>query len=243
MKGDEVGAKPKKHRIGTGVLITLIALLLVLVGFAGYYFYASSATKNNKNTISEMTDQTTSLKVQVDSANKQISSLDTQVELLEHGVSEANSRSSTAQGRIESLQKELSSLRSQTSSTNAQIADLQAQATSAETENADLKAILSLSKSSVKANAVTFSLAPDEHVTVAAFHADYTGYLLVSGSTNKTGIIRVNDSFAGYEWGGSPIGFSGTTLQIPILPGDITVKFSIPNTQAGTATFTVTYYY
>ncbi len=236
-------AKPNKRRIGTGFIVTLIALVLVLVGFGGYYFYASSATKDNKDTISELTGQTASLKLQVDSANKEASSLNTQVELLEHGVSSANSRSSSSQGRIESLQKELSNLRSQMSATNAQMADLQSQVKSAETENADLKAILSLSKSSVKANAVTFNLAVDEHVTVAAFHADYTGYLLVSGSTNKAGIIRVNDSFPGYVWAGSPFGFSGTTLQIPILPGDITVKFSIPNNEVGTATFTVTYYY
>ena len=241
----------KKRGIGIAFMITLVVLILVLIGFIYYYVQASSSINDYKTTISDqstkisdLNDQTLSLKKQLDTASTQISSMQSQVSLLETDLSTANSQKSSLQTQVNSLQSEIATLKNQSSSANAQIIDLQSQISSLKAENSDLKSITSLSKSVVVANALTLNIAVDQHVVVTSFTAGYAGYIVVSGTTSNAGIIRVYDSFSGYPLSGYPWGFSsGSTLLIPILPGDIIVKFSYPNNLAGTATLSVTYYY
>lgn len=108
--------------------------------------------------------------------------------------------------------------------------------------------ITNLSNTIVEASAMTVNTPAGGEVQVVVFHANYPGYLLITGtSTTTTGYIEIQDYMTnpsgGYFNPKEPFGTS-STLIIPILPGTIGVYFGNNNLFNGaTATITVTYYY
>jgi hypothetical protein len=105
-----------------------------------------------------------------------------------------------------------------------------------------------LSNTVLEAAATTVNTPAGGEAQVVVFHANYPGYILITGtSTTTTGYIEVQDYMTnpsgGYFNPKENFG-TGATLIIPVLPGTIGVYFGNNNFLNGaTATITVTYYY
>ena len=211
-----------KVKTGKAFLITLVILIIVGAGFIYYWMTAS---------------------VDITKANSAISSLNVQVSSLQNQLTATNSQVASLRDQLASSN---TSQQSQLTSANAQIASLKTQLTSANSQIASLQGITGLSQSSKIVDSVTVNQSAGQLSTVASFPVDYAGYIVVSGtSTTPNGYIRVADSFDGYPYlsYNHPFG-TGTTLRIPVLPGNVTVYFGNANAFGGsTATVTVIYNY
>jgi hypothetical protein len=86
---------------------------------------------------------------------------------------------------------------------------------------------------------------------IASFSVRYAGYLTINGTSTSSGFyVIVTDSFGGYPLDGYQYQFgSGTSLIVPVLPGQVTLYVGAPCGVLGctlsggnySATLTVTY--
>jgi peptidoglycan hydrolase CwlO-like protein len=229
-------------------VITGIVLLIVAAGFIYYYVQASSEISKNNTTISSLQKDVTTYKSLISSLQNDIASYGSQVSSLQNQLASANAQVSPLQNENASLKSQITNLNNELSSANSQITSANSQITSLQSQNSDLQKIVSLSKSTIKANQLTINQSAGQETTVVTFTADYAGYVYVSGtSTTSNGYIHVTDSSSYYpsKLGTTPfyIGTNGS-VSVPVLPGTIRVIFGNDNLFSGaTATITVTYYY
>ncbi len=156
----------------------------------------------------------------------------------------ATSELASLQGQITQLQDQIASLQGQVNSDASQINSLQGQVTTLQNE-------LSLQVMTTEYQN-TIEGTDGQPTYLVSFTAQYAGYLEVTGTSNNQNLFfTASDSFSGYPLASYQYAFGyGTTLYVPILPGQVTVYVSAPCGILGcflqggsfSATLTVSYY-
>lgn len=117
------------------------------------------------------------------------------------------------------------------------ISTLQTQLTKDDSQISSLQSIVNLSQSQTIVNNYSVSGTAGQLVNIASFTAVYPGYIHITGtSTTTNGYLLVNSTTLQFG--------TGTVLDLPILPGNVTISFGNSNFINGaTANLTVNYIY
>ncbi len=237
---DKSGTNWFEGRSGRAFLITLICLAILAIVFIVFAVRASGTISRDNNAILALQKQATADSTHITSLKNQVASDASQMSSLKDQVT-------SLQSQVTSLQSQVTSDKSQISSLQGQITSLQNNVSSLQSQNANLQSIVNLQQSSVKLSLATINQGGGAVSPIAAFKADYAGYVTVTGtSTSQTGFLRITDSYGGYPYNDYEQDFvTGKTLLVPVLPGDITISFGNHNDfgLGATATLTVTYVY
>ena len=228
-------------------LIVSVLLVITLGCFAFYYVQSASTIFTDNNTITDLSNEKTTLQVQLAVANSQIADLRsrlnstiTQLTTLAMQLTSAQDQSTASQTQLQQAKAQIASVQSQLDSANSALSSSQSQV-------ASLQAITNLSSSTevLSSSLVTANYAA---TTIASFKVGYAGYVSVSGySTSDSAFIMLADSFSGYPYYSNNyhyrFGRTQTTWIIPVLPGTVTIYFYGTTAAVETATVSVTYYY
>jgi hypothetical protein len=188
-----------------------------------------------------------------DELENQLSETSGQLSMVQTALAAAQDDIKSYQSEISSMQDEITNYESQVADYKSQITPLQSQLEIANNQAIGLQnqidrfvEIVHLSRYSTEADAVTITMATSAKASVVSFHADYAGYIVISGTSSTFyGVIFVEESFDGYPFDDYQYDFGkGATLVVPVLPGTITVYFAA-TLWSGliSATITVDYYY
>ncbi|MDO8567739.1 MAG: hypothetical protein Q7R57_03375 [Dehalococcoidales bacterium] len=206
-----------------------------------------------QNQINTAYSQLASAQGQLSTANATISSLQSQVSSyksqaasLQSEVDSYKSQLSSIQNDVNSYKSQIASLQGQLTAANAaNITALEAQVVSLQQQNQNLTDITNLKNVLVVTDALTVNQQYAAPYTIGTFTAPYAGYITIGGQTTSPDIyITVTDSFPNYPVEARYQFGTGTTLNIPVLPGTVTVYYHNANGAGiSTGTVGVRYYY
>ena len=126
-----------------------------------------------------------------------------------------------------------------------QVSSLQNQVNGLQGKVNNYQNLLNLTVTTTWVNLLSFQAPANNLTRLGNFTAGYAGYLQVTTALNITNccFIRYTDSF---YVGGNPVSyfFQGTqsTLQLPVLPGTISLSFTDGGTSAVSVTIKIVYY-
>jgi TolA-binding protein len=240
----------------------LLGLLILSVGIGGFQYFANvslatqnSALKSQNLALSSKYNSTlNSLRVAEANISSLLSlkaKLQATISNLTSQVSSLSSQNSKLQASVNSLNSQIASLSSQIAGLNAQIATAQSQITNLQSSLSNLSSIISLSKSIQIANDIYVVETPGDLVPfVTTFVAHYAGFIVVSGYTNAAnGTIEIDETLSSTGYSGQSYSFYSYSFSghfsviLPILPGQVNVRFGSFDATYDSANVSVVYYF
>lgn len=234
-------------------LVALAAVVIIIGGAFAYYYVQSSGTISSLNqTVTSQASAIASQSAKIANLTSTISSLQSKVSQLQSQVAADEAKITLLTAKNAQANQTIASLNSQISSLNSQISSLQSQINT-------LQNVVNLKNQVTIVSGKSVTQTPTDLIpTIATYDAPYSGYLLLTGTTDApNGFFLVDQTIAGTEYSGhfeyGPVESStgtfgyyvsgGFAVAFPVSAGNFTLYFASNDATYDSATVTVTLVY